>query len=211
MNAEDIQMRLIEMGYDPGVPDGVLGKKTKAAIMQFQADHGLVPDGLIGTKTLAKLSPHADQSGVMRVSVNGRHLLSQREGNKLKAYKDGGGVWTIGVGHTSMAGEPHVTPGLTITAQQSDEILSRDLAKFEDAVRDAVKVSMTQNEFDALVSLTFNIGEGAFEKSTLLKKLNAKNKAEAADQFLVWNKDNGKVVAGLTTRRKAERKQFLTP
>src|ERR1044072_9560315 len=128
----------------------------------------------------------------------------------LKAYLDGGGVWTIGVGHTSAAGEPKVYKGLTITAEQSDEILARDIVDVEKQVSSVVKVPLSQNQFDMLVSLTFNIGPGAFGKSTLLKTLNAKDYNGAADQFLVWNKDNGKTVQGLVNRRAAERKVFLT-
>lgn len=211
MNVEDIQMRLVELGYDPGPVDGQIGKKTKTAIMEFQADHGLVPDGLVGSKTLAKLSPASPQNGAQRTSVNGRQLIRQREGERFTAYQDSIGVWTIGVGHTAAAGLPHPVKGMTITPQQSDAILSDDLKEFEDVVHAAIKVPMTQNEFDALVSLALNIGGGNFSKSTLVKKINSLNKAEAADQFLVWNKAGGKVLAGLTTRRKSERKQFLTP
>lgn len=145
----------------------------------------------------------------METSKAGRALIAQREGNKLKAYRDSGGIWTIGVGHTSAAGPPKVVAGMTINSEESDIILTRDLAKFEAVVRDKVKASITQNEFDALVSLAFNIGGGAFAKSTLLRKLNAGDRAGAADQFLVWNKVKGRAVKGLTTRRQAERRQFL--
>ena len=150
----------------------------------------------------------------MKTSSAGREAIKRREGEKLTAYLDSAGVWTIGVGHTTVAGPPTVTKGLKITASQSIEILARDLAKVEGEVLSAVKVPLTQNEFDALVSLDFNIGPGAFKKSTLVKKLNAGDKAGAAQQFLVWNKATvgGKKVAlkGLTTRREDERKQFLS-
>jgi len=146
----------------------------------------------------------------MKTSPSGRAAIARREGNKLKAYKDSVGVLTIGVGHTSAAGPPKVVSGMTITAQESDDILSRDLALFEKAVSSAVKVPLKQNEFDALVSLAFNIGAGAFSKSTLVKKLNAGDRAGAADQFLVWNKAGGKVLKGLASRRADERKQFLS-
>ncbi|MCJ8053914.1 lysozyme [Shinella curvata] len=149
------------------------------------------------------------QSG-LTTSPSGRKALTQREGNVLTAYQDSIGIWTIGVGHTSAAGLPSVAKGLKITAAESDEILSRDLKTFEAGVRAAVKVPLNQNEFDALVSLAFNIGVGAFSKSTLVKKLNAGDRAGAADQFLVWNKAGGKTLKGLTTRRQAERKQFLS-
>lgn len=132
----------------------------------------------------------------------------------LSEYKDSAGILTIGVGHTSATVEPRVTAGLTITTRQASEILSRDLEIFVAAVNASVKVPLNQNEFDALVSLTFNIGAGAFKGSTLLRKLNAGDRKGAADQFLVWNKItvNGKKqsLRGLTTRREAERKQFLS-
>lgn len=150
----------------------------------------------------------------MKTSPQGRQAIKQREGVVLTSYVDSVGVLTIGVGHTSMAGHPKVTPGMKITKAEAEEILSRDLKVFEKAVNDSVSVKLTQNEFDALVSLAFNIGAGAFKKSTLLRKLNAGDRMGAADQFLVWNKGTvkGKKVAikGLTNRREAERKQFLS-
>ncbi len=149
----------------------------------------------------------------MKTSSAGRAAIAQREGNILKAYPDpatGGEPFTIGVGHTSAAGPPKVTKGMKITAAESDTILTRDLATFEAAVERAVKVAVSQNEFDALVSLAFNIGAGAFAKSTLVKKLNAGDRAGAANAFLSWNRAAGKVMPGLTTRRKAERAQFLS-
>ncbi len=150
----------------------------------------------------------------MKTSLAGRKAIAQREGNKLTAYVDSVGVLTIGVGHTSSAGAPKVTKGMKITAAESDAILSRDLATFERAVEGTVKVPVNQSQFDALVSLAFNIGGGAFAKSSLVRKLNAGDTRGAADAFLSWNKGkvNGKLVEikGLTTRRKAERAQFLS-
>lgn len=145
----------------------------------------------------------------MKVSPAGRKAIAEREGNKLEAYRCSAGVLTIGVGHTSAAGMPIVKQGMRITAEESDEILSRDLATFEKGVLDAVKAPLTQNQFDALVSLAFNIGVGAFKKSTLVKRLNERNYAAAAERFLDWNKAGGRVLKGLTTRRYSERAQFL--
>lgn len=141
----------------------------------------------------------------MKTSAAGRAKITQREGNKLKAYTDTVGVLTIGVGHTSAAGPPKVTKGMTITAAESDAILSRDLTLFEKAVNDAVKVPVTQNQFDALVSLAFNIGTGAFKKSTLVKRLNAGDVAGAGAAFMMWNKP--KEIIG---RRKTEQAQFMS-
>ncbi len=150
----------------------------------------------------------------MKVSAAGRKAIAAHEGVRLTAYPDpatGGHPWTIGVGHTSAAGAPRVYKGLTITPAECDEILSRDLAKFEAAVEKAVKVPLNQNQFDALVSFTFNVGEGALRSSTLLRKLNARDYDGAAEQFLVWNKAAGKVMGGLTKRRQSERALFLRP
>lgn len=149
----------------------------------------------------------------MRTSSAGRAAITKHEGVRLAAYPDPaskGEPFTIGVGHTSRAGPPKVTKGMKITRAQADEILSRDLAAFEAAVSKAVKVPLNQNEFDALVSLAFNIGAGAFAKSTLVKKLNAGDRAGAANAFLSWNKAAGKVMKGLTKRREDERRLFLS-
>jgi lysozyme len=140
----------------------------------------------------------------LRMSADGRAQLIRREGFKTRAYRDSVGVWTIGVGHTSAAGEPRVTPGLTISKAQVDEILSRDLVQYETAVRSAVRVPLTQGQFDALVSLCFNIGVGGFKGSTVVKRLNAGDYKGAADAMLLWNKP--KEIIG---RRKSERAQFL--
>lgn len=152
--------------------------------------------------------------GSMRTSSAGRKEIRAREGDKLAAYLDSVGVLTIGVGHTTAAGPPEVKKGMTISAAQSDEILTRDLADVEADINRLVTVPISQNQFDALVSLVFNIGGTAFRKSTLLRKLNAGDHRGAADQFLVWDKGTvgGKKVKikGLTTRRQSERAQFLS-
>jgi lysozyme len=146
----------------------------------------------------------------MKTTDQGRKKIQQREGVKLEAYRDSVGVLTIGVGHTSMAGPPTVKPGMKITAAEADEILSRDLGQFEVAVNKLVHVPLAPNEFDALVSLAFNIGVGNFGGSTLLRRLNAGDKAGAANAFLSWVKAGGKTLKGLVNRRQDERKQFLT-
>lgn len=97
----------------------------------------------------------------------------------------------------------------TCTLEQAKQLKAQDLKRFEKTVNNLVKASLTQNQFDALVSLVYNIGPSAFEKSTLLKKLNAGDYQGAADQFIVWNKSGGKVLQGLVDRRTKERKLFL--
>lgn len=143
----------------------------------------------------------------MKTSSNGRALIREYEGEKLTAYVCPAGVLTIGVGHTGS----DVTRGLTITKAQSDSLLVADLAKFEAAVAAAVKVPLTQNQFDALVSFAFNVGAGALRSSTLLKLLNARDYAGAAAQFGRWNKGGGRVLPGLTKRRAAEAALFRKP
>ena len=144
----------------------------------------------------------------MRISENGIEFIRQLEGEKLTAYPDIVGIWTIGVGHTGFVDGKPVARGMAITKEKSKEILTADLKRFESAVNDAVKVTLTQNQFDALVSLAFNIGEGAFARSTLLNKLNAGDKKGAAEQFLVWKNAGGRVSQGLLNRRQKEKAMF---
>lgn len=141
----------------------------------------------------------------MKTSQSGLELIKEFEGVRFEAYDDGVGVWTIGVGHTK-----GVKIGDMATEEQVDQWLREDLAEAEDAVNSALKgIQMTQNQFDALVSLTFNIGGGAFSNSTLVKRLKARDIQQAADQFLVWNRAGGRVLKGLQRRRAAEREMFL--
>lgn len=144
----------------------------------------------------------------MRISENGIEFIRQLEGEKLTAYPDIVGIWTIGVGHTGFVDGKPVARGMAITKEKSKELLTADLKRFESAVNDAVKVTITQNQFDALVSLAFNIGEGAFARSTLVNKLNAGDKKGAAEQFLVWKNAGGRVSQGLLNRRQKEKAMF---
>lgn len=143
---------------------------------------------------------------MMKTSQRGIDLIKSFEGMRLTAYPDpgtGGDPWTIGYGHTK-----GVKPGMKITENWAEELLRDDLAEFEAAVNGLVKVRLCQHQFDALVSLVFNIGPGAFSDSTLLRLLNAGLYDDAALQFVRWNKGGGKVLSGLTRRRMAERKLF---
>lgn len=136
----------------------------------------------------------------MQISKTGIDLIKQFEGVRLKAYKCPAGVWTIGVGST----QPPVKPGMEITNAQAMARLSKDLAQFEDAINNSVKVDLTQNQFDALVSFAFNVGIGAFQKSTLLKKLNAGQYDAVPGELMKWTKGGGKELPGLVRRRRAE-------
>lgn len=132
-------------------------------------------------------------------------LVREFEGCRLTPYQDVVGVLTVGYGHVV----PPEMQDTTITQPWANELLLADLAKSAAAVNRLVKVPVTQNEFDALVSFTFNLGEGHLAGSTLLKLLNAGDKDGAADEFVKWSKAGGKTVAGLLRRRSAERQLFM--
>ena len=140
----------------------------------------------------------------MKTSEEGRKLITHFEGIRLHAYQDSIGVWTIGVGHTK-----GVFQGMIIDSDKADEFLQEDLEEAEDAVNKLVTVPLDQAQFDSLVSLVFNIGQGNFSHSTLLKKLNNRDYLGASSEFLKWNRAGGKPVLGLTRRRAAERDHFL--
>lgn len=143
----------------------------------------------------------------MKTSDKGIELIKSFEGCRLVGYADLGGVPTVGYGSTG----PDVTVGMKITQQQADARLLKDLARFETGVSDLVKVSINQNEFDALVSFSFNVGLGALKQSTLLRLLNdGTDRTTVAAEFSRWDKVDGKSVEGLTRRRKAEKELFLT-
>ena len=142
----------------------------------------------------------------MRTSGAGIRHIREFEGERLKAYKCSAGVWTIGVGHTSAAGEPKVVEGMTITANESAAILARDLAAFELGAERMLEVDVSQNQFDVLVSFAFNCGLGALKKSTLLKRVNEGKFDAVPAELMKWTKAGGKEVAGLVRRRRAEAK-----
>jgi lysozyme len=145
----------------------------------------------------------------MKTSFNGINLIKQFEGLKLKAYQDVVGVWTIGYGTTRISGCPVVSTNYC-TEEQATDYLQNDLVEIEATINKCVTVPINQNQFDALVDFCYNLGTPAFKKSTLLKQLNSGCIDCAANQFLLWNKAGGKPVAGLTKRRAAESKLFLT-
>lgn len=146
----------------------------------------------------------------MYTSQNGVNLIKEFEGLELEAYRDIAGIWTIGYGHTG-----DVYPGQSLTEDEAESLLRQDLIPRERAVGSLVKVSLNQNEFDALVSFVYNLGKDALARSTFLKNLNAGYPRMAAQEMLRWNKARVKgvlkEVPGLTRRRAAERKLFLTP
>lgn len=146
----------------------------------------------------------------MKTSKTGIDLIKQFEGCRLKAYKCPAGILTIGYGHTGTVNGKPITADMTITELMAETLLAIDLQKFEKCINDNVKKPLTQNEFDALVSFVFNIGTGAFLKSSMLKLLNSGHMPLAAGQFDRWVYAKGKVLKGLQKRRAAEKALFLT-
>lgn len=146
----------------------------------------------------------------MQTSEKGIALIKQFEGCKLTAYQDSVGVWTIGYGWTQLVDGKPIRAGMTIKQETAERLLKTGLVSYESDVSRLVKVGMTQGQFDALVSFTYNLGARSLSTSTLLRKLNAGDYAGAADEFLRWNKAGGKVLNGLTRRREAERALFLS-
>jgi lysozyme len=131
------------------------------------------------------------------------NLLKKFEGCKLKAYRCPANVCTIGYGHTSAAGAPMVNDGMTITQAQAEDILKRDLVKYEIGVMDLVKVKLTQNQFDVLVDFAYNAGVGNLKSSTMLKKINSGDLDAVPAELMKWTKGGGKVLPGLVRRRQA--------
>jgi GH24 family phage-related lysozyme (muramidase) len=146
----------------------------------------------------------------MQTSDKGIALIKEFEGCKLTAYQDSVGVWTIGYGWTQPVDGKPIRAGMTIKQETAERLLKTGLVSYESDVSRLVKVGMTQGQFDALVSFTYNLGARSLSTSTLLRKLNAGDYAGAAAEFLSWNKAGGKALKGLTRRREAERTLFLS-
>jgi lysozyme len=146
-----------------------------------------------------------DRSRASPVSPQLAEFVAVWEGFRATAYRCSAGVWTIGYGTTA-----GVKRGDTITQGEALDRLMMHLGGDARAVDRVVAVAMEPHERDALISLSYNIGRSAFSNSTLLRRLNAGDKAGAADQFRRWNRSKGKVTEGLVKRRNAERDMFLT-
>ena len=140
----------------------------------------------------------------MKTSTAGRADIRQREGEVLRTYRDSRGIPTCCVGHTGRMSPPIPVMGQTFTPAQSDAFLAADLAPVEQVINTVVTVPLSQTEFDAMASLGFNIGAAGLRKSTVVRKLNMGDVAGAAQAFMLWDHP-----AELTSRRVAERKQFL--
>ena len=142
----------------------------------------------------------------MNTGEKGIELIKSFEGCRLTAYRDSVGIWTIGYGHTA-----GVEQGMTITQAKAEGLLKNDLVIYENYVKKYITYALNQNQFDALVSFTYNLGGGNLQKSDLRKYLNAGNLQAAADEFDKWVYAGGKKLSGLVRRRAAEKALFLTP
>ena len=143
----------------------------------------------------------------MKISDKGISLIKDYEGFSPVIYICPAGKPTIGYGHVVRANETIHAP---ITEEEAERLLLEDLNDYEASVLRLVNAELTQSQFDALVSFTYNLGAGNLSRSTLLKKLNAGDYQGASDEFERWDKCNGKPLAGLSRRRRAEKALFLS-
>ncbi len=204
MRGEDVrklQTDLKTLGFLSGTADGAFGTKTKAAVIAYQKSVKITADGIVGPGTLAKIAESLKKKST---SISGIKLITGFEGFRSKPYKDSGGVWTIGYGSTCDENGNKVSASTKSLSQaEATVLLTRDLKASEGYILDALKVEQNQNQFDALVSLVYNIGIGAFRKSALLRKINAKEKILERN-FTDWKWAGGKIIQGLINRRKKE-------
>lgn len=140
----------------------------------------------------------------MTISDTGIAVLRDREGCRLEAYQDTVGVWTIAYGHTAAAGVPEPCAGMTITQEEADNLLEEDLDDYEDCVNDTIVEPITQCQYDAFVSICFNIGQSAFSTSTFVERFNNDDIAGCAEAILWWNEP-----PEIIPRRQGEYAQFL--
>ena len=147
----------------------------------------------------------------MRVSDLAIQTIRHHEGVRLKPYQDAIGLWTVGVGH--LIGDGKSLPddwNHAFTSQEVDEILRKDLGRFEAGVERLCPDGLTQPRFDALVSISFNFGLGTLQRSSIRMKHNRGDFDGAADAFLLYNKAGGKILKGLVTRRQDGRALYLS-
>ncbi len=147
----------------------------------------------------------------MQMTREGLALIKRFEGYRGKAYRDPVGVWTIGYGHTSMAGPPSVSEGLEVSRVEADAILRRDVGQFARDVAACLRVALSPAQFSALVSFAYNVGIGNFRGSSVLKAVNGGDFAAVPRRLQLWTKAGGRVLPGLIKRRAAEAELFLGP
>jgi len=146
----------------------------------------------------------------MKLSTNGYEIIKSFEGVRNDSYLDSINIPTIGIGFTQV-NEKKVALGMHMSNDQIETEFFKQIVKYEDSVNELVKSTLNQNQFDALVSFTFNLGSNSLKTSTLLKKINVNPcDASIALEFVKWNKAGGKVIDGLTKRRQAESKLYFS-
>jgi lysozyme len=148
----------------------------------------------------------------MKVSEKCIKMIKHHEGFVRKPYQDPIGLWTVGVGHLIGDGKSlsKEWKGKVLTDEEVDELLFEDLERFEDGIERLTKVNLSQGQFDALVSFSFNVGLGNYQSSTLRAKLNRRDYEGAANEFWKWRKAGGKILKGLVKRRADEKILFLS-
>jgi len=209
-----LQAALAGKGFGPGPVDGEFGPRTERAVREFQRAEGLEVDGIVGPQTWAALLGAGAGANGRRLSDRGVDFIARFEGFRGTLYNDPAGHCTIGYGHLVQRGgcdgsEPaELRAG--ISRQRAAQLLRTDAAVAEGAVRDSVRVDLTQQQFDALVSFTFNVGAGAFRRSTLLQRLNARAYEAVPEELRRWVTAGGRRLPGLVARRTAEAKLFTS-
>lgn len=209
---ERLQAALAAKGFSPGPADGEFGPRTEHAVRRFQRARGLEVDGIVGPRTWAALLGARAAANGHRLSDRGVDFIARFEGFRSALYNDPAGHCTIGYGHLVHRGRCNGSEPAELRAgisrRRAAQLLRADAAAAVAAVRDNVAVALTQEQFDALVSFTFNVGAGAFRRSTLLERLNAGALEAVPAQLGRWVTAGGRRLPGLVTRRAAEARLF---
>ncbi len=184
------------------------GKLSQSQVMA--GDQIIEKNGLnVFAKLIGFEIPKPLVNGQLDISDNGYAIIRDAEGFRSTAYLDTGGVWTIGFGTIKYPNGTSVKKGDTCTRNEAEQWLKNDCVWVDACLDKNVKVNLNQNQFDALASFVYNIGETAFVKSTMLTLINQNSLTSAASQFDRWVFDNGKRIQGLANRREKEKALFL--